>query len=132
MFTKNSLIFVVEDDIPCGKLVQYYLLKNGFKKVILFEDEKACLANMSLEPKVLITDYRLKNLNGLRLVQKAKKLYPGFHCILLSGMSYREIFTDRSSHPEVDKFIMKGLNSLQEVYNTLCTWLHEQYIEQYY
>lgn len=132
MINKNSLIFVIEDDIPCGKLYQYYLKKNGFKNVHLYKDEKTCLANLKLKPKVLITDYRLNSTNGIKLIQHAKKQYPNFQCILLSGMNYKEIFTDETPHQVIDKFIMKGLNSLQEVYNTLNSWLQEQYIEQYY
>ena len=123
---------MMEDDIPSATLFSYFLKRNGFDGVVLFQDEKTCLASMKLEPKVLITDYQLKTMNGISLVQKARKLYPGFYSILISGMHYREIFTDNSKEPCIDKFIMKGLDSLQEVYNTLNSLSQEKYIEHYY
>jgi DNA-binding NtrC family response regulator len=130
MLEKNSLIFVVEDDIPCGKLMQYYLTKNGYKNVIVYTCEKDCLNNFERHPEVLITDYRLKSTDGIKLIQKAKKIFLDFYCILLSGMQQDEIFVNGISRQYIDKFVRKGLSSMNELVQALDHCLHTQPVEQ--
>jgi len=132
MSKKNSLIFVVEDDIPFGKLIQYYLMKHGYKNMIVYTHENDCLDNFKRHPDVLITDYRLKCMDGIKLIQKAKKIYPDFYCILLSGMQYDEIFVNGISGQYIDKYIRKGLYSMNELVHTLDHCLHTQYVGQFY
>jgi len=130
MSKKNSLIFVVEDDIPFGKLIQYYLMKHGYKNMIVYTHEKDCLDNFKRHPDVLITDYRLKCMDGIKLIQKAKKIYLDFYCILLSGMQYDEIFVNGISGQYIDKYIRKGLYSMNELVLAIDQCLHKQYVEQ--
>jgi DNA-binding NtrC family response regulator len=130
MLEKNSLIFVVEDDIPCGKLMQYYLTKNGYKNVWLYTHEKDCLANFKRHPDVLITDYRLKSMNGINLIQKAKKIYPDFYCILLSGFQPDDIFDTEISKQYIDVYIRKGLNCMNKLIYVMDSYIHARHVEQ--
>ena len=132
MLKKTSLIFVVEDDIPCGKLVEFYLKRNGYSRVFVFTDENAFMREMIKKPKVVITDYRLKKMNGIELIKSAREIYSNFYCVLLSGMNYDEIFPDEMPHIHLDKYIRKGLDSLDELQDTLDAWAHIQKVEQFY
>jgi DNA-binding response OmpR family regulator len=130
MSEKSNLIFVVEDDIPCGKLIQYYLTKHGYKNVIVYTHEKDCLDNFNRHPDILITDYRLKSMDGIKLIQKAKKIYADFYCILLSGMLQDEISPSGISGYYVDKYIRKDLNSMNELVHVIDHCLQSQNVEQ--
>lgn len=129
---KNSLIFVVDDDVLCGKPIQYYLKKHGYENVMAFIHEKDCLDNFERHPDVLVTDYRLKSMDGIKLAQEAKKIYPDFYCILLSGMQQDEIFINEISKQHIDKFIRKGPDSVSELVRTLDCYAYSQYVEQFY
>ncbi len=129
---KSSLIFIVEDDIPCGKLVEFYLKRNGYSRVFVFTDENAFMQEMIKKPKVVITDYRLTKMNGIELVSSAREIYSDFYCVLLSGMNYDEIFPDEMPDTHIDKYIRKGLNSLNELHDTLDAWVEIQKVEQFY
>ncbi len=133
MNSKNSLIFIVEDDIPCGKLIFYYLKNNRFRQVELFTNIRNCLDNMDRKPRILITDYRLKSGNGLILMQEAKKIYPELYCIMLSGMDYEQIISNHNNAESyINKYIKKGCTGMDDLLITLNNWVHNQYVEYFY
>ena len=132
MNKKKCLISIVEDDIPCGKLLEYYLRRNGFNNVALYTDENNFIHNLNKHPQIVITDYRLKATNGVELIRHAKKIYPDFYCILFTGLNYDEICQEDKSELLIDKYIRKGLYSLTELLTTLNTYSKTQFIEQFY
>jgi DNA-binding response OmpR family regulator len=128
MDQNNNLIFVVEDDVPCGMLIKYYLKKNNFENVILFTNENDCLNSMARQPDILITDYRLRSTDGISLIRKAKLINSDLSCILLSGLSFDEIFENNDNMQFVDKYIRKSLTSMNELVNMLDHYLVKQYL----
>jgi len=120
MFTKDSLIFIVDDDIPYGKLVEMHLRRQGFRNVTFFDDEGICLQNLIYNPHVLITDYHLKYMSGLKLIVQAKIIVRRLYAILLSGAYHKELYSDDISIRDIDKYIIKGENDrtqLTEILN---------------
>ncbi len=132
MLTKESTIFIVEDDKPYGILVQFYLRKLGFQNVELFHDEEQCLNNMDKHPKVLISDYHLNYMNGMKLIEKARKKSSGFYSILLSGSYHKEKYSNDMSLRKIDKYIMKGDNELDKLHETLSGLMDPVYNLQFY
>ena len=132
MFTKDSLIFIVDDDEPYGKLIQIFLGRQGFRNVTFFQDEKSCLQNMIKCPEVLITDYNLNIMSGLKLIEKARKFCHGIFSILLSGVYHKEAFSDDHSIGDIDKYIIKDNDALNELSRTLDSFLIPGYNYQYY
>jgi len=123
MFAKDSLIFVVDDDVPYGKLVQTYIKRQGFENVTFFQDERSCLRNMKDNPQVLIADYHLNFMSGLKLIERAREICRGIYSILLSGVYHKELYSDDMSIRNVDKYIMKGENDLNHLSETLHNFL---------
>lgn len=124
MITKNSTIFIIEDDKPYGALLQRHLKNLGFQNVVIFHDEEQCLNNMHQHPKVLISDYNLNYMSGLRLIEEAREKSTGFYSILLSGVYNQEHYAyDMSSH-NIDKYIMKGDDELQKLSQTLDNFMN--------
>jgi DNA-binding response OmpR family regulator len=124
MLTKSSLIFIVDDNLYYGKMILYHLKNQGFENVILFSDENKCLDNFKKKPRLLISDYHLKEMNGLQLIQKARGVYQGFYTILLSGSYYEEDFNNNVILHEIDKYIIKGQDELQILADTLNDWIN--------
>ncbi len=71
-------------------------------------------------------------MDGIKLIQKAKKIYSDFYCVLLSGMLQDEIPISGISGDCIDKYIRKDLNSMKELIHTLDHYLHSKYVEQCY
>lgn len=132
MITKNSLIFIVEDDKPYGNLVRSFLKKSGYEHVTLFHDERDCLNNLSQHPEVIISDYHLNYMSGLKLIQEARKKSSGFYTILLSGAYHIEKFSDDIPVQKVDKYIIKGENEFQILTETLNDLTISKSSSQYY
>jgi DNA-binding response OmpR family regulator len=132
MNKKNCLLFVVEDDIPCGKLIEYYLRKNGYSNIVVYTDGKAFISDMRKQPHVVIIDNRLKSMNGIELIRRAKEIFSDFYCILFTHLNYDEIRKNEKGWLVIDKYIRKGLHSLPELVSTLNTYSKTIFIEQYY
>jgi ActR/RegA family two-component response regulator len=132
MFTKDSLIFLIDDDEPYGKLIQTHIQRQGFGNVVLFQDERSCLLNIIQHPHVLITDYHLNYMSGLKLIEQARKIIRSFYSILLSGVYHNEIYSDDMSIRNVDKYIIKGENDLNQLSETLHNFLIPECCYQFY
>lgn len=132
MFTKDSLIFVVDDDVPYGKLVQTYINRQGFQNVTFFQDEGSCLLNMLYNPDVLIADYHLNFMSGLKLIEQAREICRGIYSILLSGVYHKEFYSGDMSIRHIDKYIQKGDNDLDQLSETLHGFLSLGCSNHYY
>jgi DNA-binding NtrC family response regulator len=132
MITKSSLIFIIDDDLSYGNLVEQNLLNQNFENIVLFTTEKECLENMVKKPKVLMSDYHLKNTTGFKLIQKAREIYPDFYTILFSAdydyVNHKDVLTSR----QVNKYIFKDVNTVQEMLDTLNQWMRSDQFLQYY
>ncbi len=132
MITNRSLIFIIEDDIPYGRMLQTYLRKKGLENVKLFHDEKHLLDNMEQKPEVLIADYHLNYLNGLKVIEEARKVSKTFYSVLLSGAVHRERHTNDISMVHIDKYIKKGENEMQQLFDVMDELMNPEYVRQFF
>jgi DNA-binding response OmpR family regulator len=132
MITKNSLIFILEDDKAYGILIQNHLKKAGYQKAVLFQDENLCLNNMTKRPKILISDYHLNYMSGLQIIKKAKESNNGLYTILLSGAYHKEKFSNDIPLSEINKYIRKGECEFKELVKTLDNLTEQYYDENFY
>ncbi len=118
----STLIYIMNNDEGYGKIVKTSLAAKRFKNVVFFADEAECLKNMGKKPKVLITGSRLKSLSGLQLIKKARAIYPDFYSILLSNDFQNDSFKiyDERFIQYVDKYIIKGMDDMEEIIETVC------------
>jgi CheY-like chemotaxis protein len=82
-------ILIVDDD-----LYQVKMLKAGLAKLPNCEIEIAISGQEALDLfsrqtfDLLITDYRMPNMNGLQLAQAVRQQYPRMHIIMLTAFSH--------------------------------------------
>ncbi len=132
MVTKNSIIFIIEDNELYGKAVQSFLRSIGFRNVIWFQDERHCLHSMGNRPEVLILDYQLNYMNGLDLLKEARKKSSGFFSILLSGTFDRLKYNTGMPLPFFDRYIRKDGQEFKKLSETLDNFMDPAYNIQFY
>ena len=122
MLKKDSLIFIIEDDVAFGNLLQCFLEREGFENVEVFNVENKILNSIDKKPDLIIADYHLKYTSGIKLIQKIKESYSSFRSILLSGAYHIEKYTDEVSVNIVDKYLKKSNQVLDELIDILNSW----------
>ena len=90
MPNKHRNIFVVDDDEMMASMLADHLQKNPFHKVTVFHTGEECVANLRMDPDVIILDYQLNNIvpdaaDGLQILQQIKKIDRNVHVIMLSS-----------------------------------------------
>lgn len=101
------LIFVVDDDVAVGEVIEASLEINGYKSRVFADPEKACEAiiNADPQPAVIITDYLMPRMNGMELIQACKKARPQLRFISASGTLHVDDTKDYAHKP--DRFLAK-------------------------
>ena len=85
-------IFVVDDDIMIGAMLEQKLSCIPRSEVFSFTTGEACLRNMDLKPTIVILDYYLNSLdqdakNGLEILKLVQKKAPDTKVIMLSSQA---------------------------------------------
>ena len=64
--------------------------------------------------KVIITDYKMPQMNGMELIDEVKKFQPDSVCMILSAYLESEVVTDKT---KIFKYIMKPYNNSELIEN---------------
>ena len=83
----DRLLYVVDDERLIAEIVEQIFQIEDFK-VRVFSDPTEALKAFSestRKPDVLVTDYVMKPLNGMELMQKCRALHPSLLTVLFSG-----------------------------------------------
>ena len=83
----DRLLYVVDDEKLIAEVVREIFEIEGFK-VQAFSDPVAAwnaFSESSRKPDILVTDYVMKPLTGMELMQKCRALHPGLLTVLFSG-----------------------------------------------
>jgi signal transduction histidine kinase len=87
---KNTVL-VVDDEKEVVDRLKRFLEKEGYSVYGCLNPQEAlvCIAHNRID--VLITDVQMNGMNGLELLEKAKKLYPDIEGIVVTGCNTGEI-----------------------------------------
>lgn len=80
-------ILLIEDDISFCKLLEKFLIKNGYEVTIAFSAAEARLAIKKESFDLILTDLRLPDSDGIGLMSEFKAAYPEIPVILMTGYS---------------------------------------------
>lgn len=83
----GRLLYVVDDEKLIAEVVQEILEGAGYE-VKVFSDPVSALnsfAESARKPDMILTDYVMKPLNGMELLQKCRTLHPALLTVLFSG-----------------------------------------------
>jgi len=94
-------IFVVDDEPMLLDLAAAILKPLGYN-VRTFRDPKAALAELSsAKPAVVVTDYAMGGMTGMRLIQECRRVNPLQKTMLLSGTVDQGVCAEDSAKPDL-------------------------------
>jgi two-component system, NtrC family, response regulator AtoC len=86
MKNPNSLkIFILEDDVWYGSMLNHYLSLNPDYEVRRFESSKAFFGALHEKPDVVTLDYSLPDMDGGEVLKKIREIHPDIQVIIISG-----------------------------------------------
>ncbi len=102
-----ALIFVVDDEPMMGEVVEAILQLEGHQTRVFTEPEQALRAIEAEGNKLqlLLTDFVMPGMNGMELIEQAKKTVPELRTILFSGNFGQDIMRYYPVKP--DRFLNK-------------------------
>lgn len=117
-------ILLIEDDVSFCKLLEKFLIKNGYKVATAFSAADARDKIKSSIYNLIITDLRLPDADGIVLLSEIKLQFPQIPVILMTGYSdvttavkaIKQGATDYISKPfNPEEVLLVIANALQEV-----------------
>lgn len=84
-------IFLVEDDPMYSQIIKLSLDENDAYDIHIFHSGEDMLANVYLNPDIVIIDYNLPGMSGLDILQKIKHIDHNISTIFLSGQEKLEV-----------------------------------------
>jgi len=87
---KRAKILVVDDERSMREFLEIMLTKEGYEVIIANDGEQACEILDREVFDLVITDIRMKNINGIGVLKKAKDVDPGAMVVLISAFATAE------------------------------------------
>lgn len=88
---KSSKIVIVDDDKMVTSTLKTLFKLEGFSDAHYFNDPKEAIDFLKVEqPKLILSDFLMPEMNGLQFLSVAKEYYPETSMILLTGYADKE------------------------------------------
>ena len=80
-------ILIIDDDRDMCLLLKRFLTRHGFEVLEAYSGKKALELLETLEPSLVMCDFRLEDMEGNVLLGKIKEIYPQVPVIIITGYS---------------------------------------------
>ena len=111
--TKGSVL-VVDDDPDMGSLVQDIMSERGHAVTVVTNGQDALKQLGQSDFEVVLTDLRMKGMQGLELLTEVKRSYPHTNVILMTAFGSVETAVDAMKHGAYD-YLTKPVKSSELV-----------------
>ena len=88
---KTQKILIVEDDVFSRGAMEKILESHNYETSFYATAEEAVIKLQEESFGILITDLRMREMDGLELIREARRIYPGISTILVTGFASEEI-----------------------------------------
>lgn len=127
-------VVVVEDELPIlDNLVEKLAALDLPVQVVgtATDGEQGLELIKTLSPHILITDIRMPVLDGLAMLEQARKLHPTLRTVIISGYSDFE-YAQKAIQQDVTAYLLKPISAteLASTMGTLCDRIAEQMMTQ--
>ncbi|MDB6019228.1 MAG: atoC [Pedosphaera sp.] len=124
---EKPMLLIVDDEKPTREGLRAAL--EDRYDVYVAEDAKAAMELLEREPfAVLLTDFRLPNEDGMKLIGRAKSLSKPPICILMTAYGSEELAVDAMKRG-ADDYIAKGRLQIDELEMRIARALRQQNLE---
>ncbi len=109
-YADKPTILVVDDDVTIREMISKILSRNGYQ-VILASDGFEALNLLEQEQiKIVITDMKMPEMDGMELIELISKNYPDIKIIVITA--FDDIYTIKDAIIKgADEYITKPFNS---------------------
>ncbi|MBK8498355.1 MAG: response regulator [Flavobacteriales bacterium] len=119
MAAGQKRIFVVDDDEMLATMLADHLRASTPHHVAVFHTGEECLAQLSEHPDLVILDYHLNNTvkdaaDGLRILEKIKKLDRQVHVIMLSSQTQYGVALQTVAKG-AEQYVLKGKDQFDQI-----------------
>lgn len=111
-------IFIVEDDIWYGSMLEYHISLNPDYQVKKFATAKDFLNAIHEKPDIVTLDYSLPDMNGDEVLKEINELSPDTKTVVISGQENIRIALDLLKKGAYD-YIVKDEDAKDRIWNTL-------------
>ena len=115
---KPLKIFIAEDDVWYGELLQHHLSANPDNEVQRFVNGKELLKELHLQPDVITLDYTLPDIIGDELLKRIKQEIPYCQVIVISGQENISTAVDILKVGAYD-YIIKNDETKERLWNSI-------------
>src|SRR3954454_4669922 len=124
---EKPMLLIVDDEKPTREGLRAAL--EDRYDVYIAEDAKVAMELLEREHfAVLLTDFRLPNEDGMKLITRAKSLSRPPICILMTAYGSEELAVDAMKHG-ADDYIAKGRLQIDELEMRIARALRQQKLE---
>jgi len=115
---ENLKIFIVEDDVWYGEILEYHLSLNPDYEVVKFANGKDFLDNLYQNPSVITLDYSLPDMSCEEVMKRVRQSNPEMPIIIISGQEDVSTAVNLLKEGAYD-YIVKDDDTKDRVWNTL-------------
>ena len=116
--TQALKIFVVEDDVWYGEVLEYVLKLDPDVEVERFTSGQECLDNLHKRPSIVTLDYSLEDMNGQEVMKRIKKSDPNIQIIMISGQEDVSTAVELLKNGAYD-YIVKDEDAKERIWNSV-------------
>lgn len=114
----NLKIFILDDDVWYGSMLQHYLSLNPDYEVKRFEQSQTFFQHLHEKPDVVTLDYSLPDMDGGQVLKRMKDLYPDIQVIIISGQEDISTAINLLKNGAFD-YIVKNEDTKDRLWNVL-------------
>jgi len=111
----HKLVFIVEDNDMYSLMLDYMLSKESSCRFVSFKTGEECIANLSMNPDLIILDYGLPGLNGLETFKEIKKENPEIPVIILTENHDVHIAQQFMHEGGIYEYLLKEKDSVKQI-----------------
>jgi Response regulator containing CheY-like receiver, AAA-type ATPase, and DNA-binding domains len=111
-------IFILEDDVWYGTMLQHYLSLNPDYEVKRFHNCKDFFNQLHERPEVVTLDYSMPDMDGSEVLKKIKEIDPDIQVIVISGQEDIKTAINLLKNGAFD-YIVKDEDAKDRLWNTL-------------
>lgn len=112
------LIYIVEDDVWYGEILEYHLSLNPDYEVVRFATGTNCLNNLYKNPSVITLDYSLPDMKGEQVIKKIKEYNPDLPIVIVSGQENISVAVNLLKQGVYD-YIVKDEDTKDRLWNVI-------------